>query len=115
MSKLFEQLRQLERLDQLIRLKATGCPERLATRLGISKRQLYRLIGELRNIGFPIEYCKSRQSYYYKGEVKLSFQLLIDEDCFLEIKGGEQYKKNSFFDFFSQSDKKWQWEWVALG
>ena len=100
MSNLFEKLRQLERLDQLIRMKATGSPEQLSTRLNISKRQLYRLIGDLRNMGFPIEYCKTRQSYYYKGKVSLSFQLMINVDCFLKIKGGWGWRKRRFFDFF---------------
>ncbi len=88
MSNLFEKLRQLERLDQLIRMKATGNPASLARRFNISERKVYRLISELKDMGFPIKYCKERQSYYYEGKVSLSFQLLINEDCFLKIKGG---------------------------
>lgn len=107
MSKLFEQLRQLERLDQLIRMKATGSPKALAYRLDVSERQIYRFISELKAMGFPIEYCKMRQSYFYDAVVKISFQLLVNDDLCLKIKGG---KKKLF-----QTDRKWQGEGLTLG
>jgi len=87
--KLFEQLRLLERLDQLIRLKATGTPRQLARRIKVSERQLYRLIQELKDLGFPIEYCKDCRCYQYTGAVKLWFEVTIDKELLLKIKGGQ--------------------------
>lgn len=88
MTKLIEQLRQLERLDQLIRMKATGSPKDLARRLEVSERKVHRMIAEMKLMGLPIEYCKCSKSYSYVGEVEFFFQLLVDDDCFFKIKGG---------------------------
>lgn len=77
--KLLEQLRMLERLDQLIRMKATGTPQELADRLKISERQTYRLIGNLKSVGMPVCYCKSKRSYYYSSDVRLKIELEIEE------------------------------------
>ncbi len=85
--KLIEQLQLLERLDQLFRLKATGTPAQLAARIGLSERQLYRLIQELKEIGFPIEYCKQRRCYYYTMKIQLRFELQVDEDILFKISG----------------------------
>lgn len=87
--KLIEQLRLLERLDQLIRLKATGTPAQLASRIEVSERQLYRLIQSLKEMGFPIEYCKECQCYQYTEEVKLRVEIQIAEEAMLKIKGGQ--------------------------
>lgn len=87
--KLIEQLRLLERLDQLIRMKATGTPAQLASRIEVSERQLYRLIQSLKDMGFPIEYCKECQHYRYTQEVKLRVEILIAEEAMVKIKGGQ--------------------------
>ncbi|NBC07359.1 MAG: HTH domain-containing protein [Bacteroidetes bacterium] len=75
--KLFEHLFLLERLDQLIRLKATGSPSELANRLGLSRRQTLRILRELREEGFPIEFDRGRQSYVYTEPVSLRFEVLV--------------------------------------
>lgn len=65
----------LERLDQLIRIKSTGTPFQLAMRLNISERTLYHILNEMRIHGAPIQYSRSRQTYYYerKGEFYIRF------------------------------------------
>ena len=75
--KLFEHLFLLERLDQLIRLKATGSPSELANRLGLSRRQTLRVLRQLREEGFPIEFDRDRQSYIYTEPVSLRFEVLV--------------------------------------
>ena len=83
--KLFESLFLLERLDQLIRLKATGTPGELASRLGISKRQILRILRHLRAEGFPIEYDRARESYFYSKPVTLQFEFAVDGVRILKI------------------------------
>ena len=56
---LFADLFLIQRIDHLLRTRATGTPVQLAERLGINERKLYRLMGEFRDQGFPIAY-----SYY---------------------------------------------------
>ena len=60
---IFTDLFLLQRIDHLIRTRATGTPVQLAERLDISERKLYRLMGELRDQGFPITYDKQADTY----------------------------------------------------
>lgn len=65
---LAEKLRQLKRMDQLIQLKATGCPSAFAKRMDISIATIYRYLRELKNLDAPLQYCRVRQTYYYEEE-----------------------------------------------
>ena len=61
----------LERLDQLIRLEATGTPKELALKLKVTERTVYRIIKQLKEIGCPVCYNKAIGSYCYKYEGKM--------------------------------------------
>jgi predicted DNA-binding transcriptional regulator YafY len=67
----------LERIDHLIRSKATGTPVELASRLGLSERCIYNYISLLKDMGAPIKFCRLRNTYYYdsKGGFKFTFLL----------------------------------------
>ena len=95
MAKLFERLRQLERLDQLIRMKATGSPKDLARRMEVSERTIHNLMNSLKLFGAEIGYCRNRESYYYLNEIKFRFDIVIEEEKMEKSKGG-----TAFFDFF---------------
>ena len=69
-------LNKIERMDLLIRTNATGAPKAFAKSLSISTRTLYNYIRYMRNnLGAPIVYSHSRQSYIYlePGEVKVGW------------------------------------------
>ncbi|WP_109433991.1 MULTISPECIES: type I-E CRISPR-associated protein Cse2/CasB [Aquimarina] len=63
----------IERIDQFIRLQATGSPEELASRLRISRTKLYRIIDIMKKLNAPIEYDISIQSYVYAEDVGFRF------------------------------------------
>lgn len=86
---LLKYIERLKRMDDLIRRKATGCADEFATKLGISKSQLYDELKEMKELGAPIEYCPTRKSYVYSAEARLTFTFQSD---FKQIKGG----KNNF-------------------
>lgn len=88
---LMNKIRQIERLDQLIRLKATGSPQELSQRLSLSIRHTYRLINELKMLGFPISYNKNQRSYFYTNDVKIHFEIRVEEEKMLNVKGGGFY------------------------
>ncbi|EZH75775.1 hypothetical protein ATO12_03030 [Aquimarina atlantica] len=67
----------IERMDQLIRLQATGAPEKFAKRLEISRTKLYRMIKLMRAFNAPIEYDIAIQSYVYTEAVGFSFGFYI--------------------------------------
>ena len=90
MTHLFEDLFLLDRLDRLIRTKATGNTEELASRLDICKRKAKRLIAMLRAMGLPVAYDKERKTYYYEEEVKIHFEIVVGKDALMRIRGGNE-------------------------
>lgn len=59
----FEKLSLIERVDQLIRLKATGTADDLAKKLGISRRYVYLIIDMMKSMDAPIIYDISLLSH----------------------------------------------------
>lgn len=66
-----EKIQMLERLDQLIKIKATGSPEELSIKLNISRSTVYYVIDCLKSLGADISYSNSKQSFIYNEEKKL--------------------------------------------
>lgn len=87
---LFDDLFLLQRIDQLIRMQATGTPVQLASRLEVSERKLYRLLEELKDQGFPIAYDKQKECYYYETAVKIEFSVVVGQERLVFIQGGEK-------------------------
>jgi len=87
-----KQIERIKRVDKHIKHKTTGDPDEFSTKLGISKRQLFRIIEELKDYGAPIEYDRSLRTFYYKDEdfemkVNFSMQFITEQDE-KEIYGG---------------------------
>ena len=82
----------LRQVNQLIRQQRTGNPKQLAEKLGISERQVYNYIEDLRDQEVPISYCRFRQTYYYSEpvELRISFSLVnLSTKESTEIMGGK--------------------------
>ncbi|PHL00120.1 hypothetical protein CGL56_03500 [Neolewinella marina] len=58
-------------MHNLIKFRRTGTPDQFAERIGVSRSLLFRLLGELKDMGAPIHYCHLRKSYTYYGSVEL--------------------------------------------
>lgn len=98
-----KQIERLQLLNKLIIQKNTGSPLELAERLRLSKRQVYNLIDELKDLGAPIFYCKRLKSYCYKDSFKLNIQFsltLLEGKDEKKIFGG-YINKNKQCNFFS--------------
>jgi len=63
----------IERIDQLIRLNATGTPRDLSQKLNICETVLYETIAIMKEFGAPIYYDKFKQSYCYEEDGKFDF------------------------------------------
>ena len=65
----------LDRINHLIRIKGTGTPSQLASRVGVGERTIYEYISIMKELGCPIRFCRERRSYYYDkdGEFKITF------------------------------------------
>ncbi len=71
-----ETLRLVDRIDSLIRRRATGTPDDMAEKLGISRSTWFSHLRLLTNeLSFPIEYDSEKQTYYYtaKGKFVVGF------------------------------------------
>jgi len=69
----------LDRMHNLIRRKATGTPDELARRIGLSKSRLYQILSYLREeMHAPIIYNRYNCSYEY--EFNTNFNLEFDRD-----------------------------------
>ena len=53
----------IERVIQLAERKATGTPCELSVKLGISQRNLYRVLDCIKDLGITISYSRTQQSY----------------------------------------------------
>lgn len=65
-------INRLQRIDRLIRMKATGTPAQFADKLEISRSTLLEHIRDIKLMGGNIAYCRNRQSYYYEEDCSLS-------------------------------------------
>ena len=64
-------INRLKALDQLIRLRITGSPKELSKKFDITERQIYKYIGDLKELGAEIEFDKYNNSYVYTANIKL--------------------------------------------
>ena len=63
-----EQLDRIEKLDHLIRTKATGSPKDLSRRMNITELLLYDMLRIMKERGAPIYFDKKVNSYRYRYE-----------------------------------------------
>lgn len=100
--KALDQLERIKRISELIQNESTGTPVELADSLNISVSHLYRTLEELKILGVPISYSKTRKTYFFerKVEVDLRYSLkVIDGKSIKKIFGGHSaiFTLNYFF------------------
>jgi len=64
-------------IDYLVKKKATGDLETFAKKNRLSKRGLTNVLKEMREMGFPIKFSRSLNSYYYTEEGGLVKNLFV--------------------------------------
>jgi predicted DNA-binding transcriptional regulator YafY len=68
-------IKKLERLDQLIKLQATGSPIELAKKIGMSERMIYKYIDFMKTaLHAPIEYSRDKKTYRYTENGAINFK-----------------------------------------
>lgn len=74
-------LQNLERIDTLIRLRATGTPDDMADKLGISRATWFRWLEQLtEDLGLPIVYDEYRSTYYYSKRGVFMIKFIEEPD-----------------------------------
>ena len=103
--KTFQFFELLERIDQMIRQKCTGDSFEFSSRLGLSRRQLYYYLDEMKDIGLPISYSRKDKTFFYEKQCRLKIQVSITELEDLEERylfGGMKMKKNGLCNRIAQ-------------
>lgn len=98
-------------IDNLIRKKAAGNATVLAKKLNLSKSGVEKFIQEMKEVGFPITYCRKRKTYLYEHEGKMVENLFTEELNDTEMKkvnGGKSFYHN--IQFFSHRNYSRFWE-----
>jgi predicted DNA-binding transcriptional regulator YafY len=83
MQEIFSRIR---RVDHLIRIKGTGSPAQLASKVGVSERTVFEYLKLMKSQGAPIQYDRSRKSYSYQHEGTFTISFVSTEDPFLSNK-----------------------------
>jgi len=60
--------KKIQLIDSFIRRKATGNQKQFAEKIFMSRSMLNEYLKEMKELGFPIRYCKQKKSYYYEAE-----------------------------------------------
>lgn len=86
-------LQRVQFIDKLIRKKATGNSDFLAKKLNLSKSGVEKFIHEMKEVGFPITYCRKRKTYLYEQEGRMVEKLFFEDMDETEMKKTEGGKK----------------------
>jgi Mn-dependent DtxR family transcriptional regulator len=95
-------IERLRRIDYLVRTKAGGNLKSLSKKLDLSRSTTIDFLKEMKEMGFPISYCKKRKCYYYNEEGKMVDKLFnkdLNKEEMKKITGGK-----NFYKFFLQSE-----------
>ncbi|MCG8696953.1 MAG: hypothetical protein MI922_02775 [Bacteroidales bacterium] len=77
---LIKHIERYKHIDYLIRLKKTGNPLEFAEKIGLSRRQLFYYLDELRDFGLNIKYSNLLKTYYYEDSgIYLHIDVFIDD------------------------------------
>lgn len=59
--------------------KNTGTPDEFAKKIGVSRRQIFKDLKDLRSLGAKISYSPSRRTYYYRNGFDFYIDLIIHD------------------------------------
>lgn len=68
-------------LCKLIEHRATGTPEELATKLNLSKRQMFNLLNNLKDMGAGIKYNRTCRTYYFSNGFSLFINVEVSDEA----------------------------------
>lgn len=69
----------VRRIDYMIRTKSTGDIRCLAKKIELSRSTTIDFLKEMKELGFPIKYCRKRHIYFYDEDGKM-IEKLFDKE-----------------------------------
>lgn len=74
-----QQIERIRYIHYLISSHSTGAPDNFAEKLNLSRRQMYNLLEELKDIGLDIAYSRIRRTFYYRYPVELKIEIKMEQ------------------------------------
>lgn len=65
-------------IDRKIHNQNTGTAELLAKQLNISRSNLFEILSELKDYGADLRFDRSRKTFFYANDFKISFIIEVD-------------------------------------
>ena len=100
---ILQQIERIRYMHHLISSNSTGVPDEFAGKLNLSRRQLYHLLEELKDLGLEIAYSRMQQTFYYINTVELKIEIKmqqLDDGKCKDIFGGANltfFNNNIYF------------------
>ncbi len=97
---LFEEINRIQQIDKLIRLNNTGNAEEFSEKLNISRRHVYNIIENRKDMGLDIEYNRHLSSFVYTKpyKININFEIVeLQENEAMEINAGKIVVKNNIW------------------
>lgn len=89
-------INRIKYVDYLIKRKATGDLNKLAEKNKLCKSAMAAFLNEMKSLGFPIKYDRTRKSYYYDEAGEMVKNLFV--------KDGQILTKDEIANISLQSD-----------
>ena len=89
--KTIEVIERLKKAALLIRARKTGNADSFAEKLGVGRRQMYKVLEDLRDYGAEISYSKREKTFFFKNNrhLVIEFEIrLLDKDEMPDIDSG---------------------------
>ncbi|MCY1636526.1 HTH domain-containing protein [Marinifilum sp. D737] len=104
MVKILKVVERLMLLDRLLKKGETGNAKQLASKLGVSRSQVFNHFDELKDLGVKVRFNKSKSSYEYFGdyelEVRYPLKVILKDEELKENSGGTFRQSPSLLDCF---------------
>jgi len=72
-----EDLKRIHKIHKLIFSQQTGSPDEFASTLCVSRRVLYYMLQELKNMGAEISYNRCKHTFYYDNRFNLDMEIKV--------------------------------------
>ena len=72
-----EDLKRIHKIHKLIFSQQTGSPDEFASTLCVSRRELYYMLQELKNMGAEINYSRTRHTFCYTNKFEMMLTLNV--------------------------------------
>ena len=66
-----EDLKRIHKIHKLIFSQQTGSPDEFASTLCVSRRELYYMLQELKNMGAEISYSRTKHTFCYTNKFEM--------------------------------------------